>query len=347
MLTTCIGAFPKPDYITIGNWKETIANSTDTSREFTYTDDNAGTVSDQLLDRATAEAIEDQVFCGVDVPTDGEQRRENYIHYHCRHLSGIDFVKLTDKVHRNGAAVAPLPSIVSPIKSTQRHFLHQDFKVAQSFTNKPIKITVPGPLTIMDTTANIHYADDKQLAFDLADALNHEIRHLAESGCRHIQLDEPLFARKVSQALDYGVECLDRCFYRVPNGVTRIMHMCCGYPGHLDDESYLKADPDSYFQLARALDSSSIHQISIEDAHCLNDLSLLELFQHTSIIFGVIAVASSKVESVKQIRDRLLEACDHIDSDRLIAAPDCGLMMFDRAMAMEKLANLCEAAHSL
>ena len=344
--TTCIGAYPKPDYIATGSWAETEHQDDGESRSFTYTNDGAGIVPVDLLDRATTEAIGDQVKCGVDVPTDGEQRRENYIHYHCRHLQGMDFKNLTEKIHRNGAAVASLPTITGQIVAHGDYFLDRDFRVAQAATDSPVKITIPGPLTIIDTTVNNYYRDERKLAFDLADALNYEIRQLAEAGCKYIQIDEPLFARKVEQALDYGVECLDRCFDGIADDVTRVMHMCCGYPGHLDDENYLKADPTSYFQLAEAVDRTTIDQVSMEDAHCLNELSLLEKYRNTSVILGVISIASSRIETTDQIAQRLSLATRHIDHDRLIAGPDCGLVMLGRELAMQKLQNMCDAAHS-
>ncbi|MGI9499774.1 MAG: hypothetical protein ACR2P3_07035 [Geminicoccaceae bacterium] len=237
--------------------------------------------------------------------------------------------------------------ITAKIEPKGDHFLDRDFKVAQSFTDRPIKITVPDPTTIMDTTVDRFYRDERQLAFDLADALNFEIRALGEAGCRYIQVDEPLFARNVERALDFGVECLDRCFDGVADGVTRVMHMCCGYPEHLDDEQYHKADPACYFQLAEAVDRSTIHQISIEDAHRYNDLSLLEKFQTSKVIFRAVAIAQSRLEPVEQIKERLEEALRHIDQERLIAAPDCGLAMLGRELAMQKLNHLSEAAHLL
>ena len=341
--TTCIGAYPKPDYVTTGNWSETQEQNHD-ARSFTYTNDDASNVSKELLDQATREAVKDQVECGVDIPTDGEQRRENYIHYHCRHVNGFDFEHLTEKFHRNGAAVAPLPTIRGKITAKSGHFLPSDYACAQRSTNRPVKITVPGPLTIIDTTADAFYHDEKKLARDLADAINHEILGLAEAGCRYIQVDEPLFARKVGDALSYGIECLDRCFHGVPKSVVRVMHMCCGYPGHLDDEDYLKADPGSYFQLANAVDEAGLHQVSIEDAHCLNNLELLERFHNTAVVLGVIKVASSVIETVEEVRIRLTQGLDHIDKDRLLAAPDCGVIMLSRDLAMQKLRVMCEAA---
>lgn len=344
ILTTCIGAYPKPDYVDIGNFAETGADDGGATRAFSYTQDSAVEVPEELLLRATAEAIRDQLECGIDIPTDGEQRRENYIHYHCRHLDGIDFAKLTNKVHRNGAAVADLPTIDGRIQPRGDHFLDRDFQQAQQYSDRPVKITIPGPLSIMDTTANQHYASERELAFDLAAALNYEIRALADAGCKYIQVDEPLFVRKVDAALAYGVECLERCFDGLPDDVTRVMHMCCGYPGHIDDEDYLKADPDCYRQLAQAVDRCSVQQVSIEDAHCLNDLSLLEQFNDSAIILGVVTIASSHLESRDAIAERLHQALRHIDAGRLLAAPDCGLMMLGRRLAMAKLKNMCAAA---
>ena len=349
ILTTCVGAYPKPDYIVASQWSETLSQSNDSTdaRAFSYTSRTPNADSSELLDSATRDAIDDQIACGIDIPSDGEQRRENYIHYHCRHLEGIDFENLTSKVHRNGAAIADLPTISSKLVPKGNNFLDKDYAFTRKCTDKPVKITIPGPITIMDTTADVYYKNDRRLAFDLADALNFEIRALVEAGCKHIQVDEPLFARNVEMALDFGVECLERCFDGVPEDVQRIMHMCCGYPGHLDDKNYHKADPDSYHQLAQALDRSCIDQISIEDAHRHNDLSLLERFKNSTVIFGSIAIAASRIESIEEISSRLREALNHIDRERLIAAPDCGLVMLNRKLAMQKLSNLTAAAREV
>mgnify|MGYP001383129529 CR=1 FL=1 len=85
----------------------------------------------------------------------------------------------------------------------------------------------------------------------------------------------------------------------------------------------------------------------LEDAHRFNDLKLLEIFKNTTIIFGVVAIAKSRVESVDEIRNRLKEALEHIDSNRLIGAPDCGLGILGKELALRKLKNLSEAAHTI
>jgi len=135
----------------------------------------------------------------------------------------------------------------------------------------------------------------------------------------------------------------------LPNHVNRVVHLCCGYPQRVDDpgEDKHKADPDSYFKLANALEKTKVDFVSIEDAHRHNDLKLLEYFKHTSIILGVVAIARTKIESVGEIKNRLVTALEHIDRDRLYAAPDCGLIKLPRKIAKEKLKNLVEAARSV
>ena len=350
--TTCLGAYPKPAYVPIIDWfdsHEGRQNMADTRATLSYQQRlaQAGSAAEPLFVKAAADVIAEQIQCGIDIPTDGEVRRENYIYYHCRHLHGIDFENLTRVLTRDGASDMALPTIQSTISARAGHFLPQDFKAAQACTDRPIKVTVPGPITIADTTANNFYTDKETLYRDLTNALNYEIRALSEAGCRYIQIDEPLFARKPREALAFGIDNLQRCFHGIGKHTTAIMHMCCGYPNFLDETDYHKADPQAYFSLAQALDDSSIEQVSIEDAHRHNDLSLLDLFQHTHIIFGSFATASSRVESVDEIRQRLQAALEHIDQDRLLAAPDCGLGLLGRDLAMQKLTNMCTAAKSL
>ncbi len=345
--TTVIGAYPKPDFITLPDWFDTeLLDAIDTAaptKNWQRALEAMGPDAEQILQRGIQRVIEDQTAFGIDIPTDGEVRRENYVHYHCRHLDGFDFSNLTRKVMREGSYVNSLPTITGPVK-LREYFMADEWKIAQSFTDKPVKVTLPGPMTITDTTADAFYYDDPKLGAALAAELNKEVLALAETGCQHIQIDEPLFARKPQQALDYGFENLERAFHNCPAHVQRTVHMCCGYPDRIDRDDYLKADPQAYFVLADAIENSSIAAVSIEDAHRNNDLSLLEKFQNTKVIFGVIAIAQSRIESVDEIAQRLELALQHIDADRLLAAPDCGLGYLSREQCKQKLSNLCLAA---
>lgn len=345
--TTCIGAYPKPDYVPITDWFQVGHDASDyRARVLDGWSDGKGTEAEALLDRATVEAVNDQIACGVDVPTDGEIRRENYVHYQCRHFDGFDFRSLTTKVLRNGAYETELPTIRGPVRARGESVLVRDWQVAEQAAGRPVKITLPGPMTISDTTADAHYNDAGALARDLADALNAEVHALARAGCRYIQIDEPIFARKPGEALAYGIETLERCFHGVPDSVTRVVHMCCGYPNRLDDTDYPKADPRSYVQIAKAIDGV-VDQISIEDAHRFNPSDLFTAFERSALIVGFVTVASSRIEPVEEIRARMQEVLRHMPADRLLAAPDCGLGFLGRDLAMTKLRNLSEAARTV
>lgn len=342
--TTVIGAYPKPDFLPVLDWfrAEDGTESQRPTEQYEQDVADMGDAAEALFVRAAQSVIDDQVRAGVDIVTDGEVRRENYIHYHCRHLDGISFDVLTEKEVR-GVYTTRLPTITGPIKA-RGPFLPHDWKAAQALTDTPVKCTLPGPMTIGDTVADVYYDDPKKRGAELARVLNAEVLALADAGCQYIQIDEPLFARRVDDALDYGFDNLEACFHNCPDHVTRTVHMCCGYPDRLDNPDYPKAPQDCYFKLAPAIDRSCIQAVSIEDAHRPNDLSLLEMFSKTTVIFGVAAIAMSRVETVDAIEARLTHALEHIDADRLMAAPDCGLGLLGRDLAFEKLCHIGEAA---
>ena len=348
LLTTCIGAYPKPDFVKLPDWFNIEAGPDIAGPTLLWEDalKALGPDAAAIIDKGVAQSINDQVTAGIDIPTDGEIIRENYIHYHCRHLNGFDFKGLTNKEIRGGAYSTKLPTVRGPV-SIDQPFFYKEWAAAQAHTTVPVKMTMPGPMTVVDTNADVFYNDPAKLGADIATALNKDVLRLADAGCRHIQIDEPLFARNPQAALDYGFENLERAFHNCPKNITRTVHMCCGYPDRLDHPDYPKADQRAYWQIADAVEYSNINAVSVEDAHRHNDLTLLEHFQNTTVIFGVVAVAKSPIETVEEIQVRLRQALGHIDADRLIAAPDCGLGLLSREQAVAKLTNLCSAAKSL
>ena len=262
LLTTTIGAYPKPEYVKLPDWFGNLDTS-DPTRGWAEALNAMGDDVNSILERGTHEAVNDQVDAGIDIPTDGEIARENYIHYHCRHLEGMDFENLTKKTIRTGNYSSLLPTVRGPVK-TRGLFLADDWRRAQEATDKPVKITMPGPLTIADTVVDEYYGNQKDFGKAIAEALNQEVLSLADAGCRHIQIDEPLFARYPERALEFGVENLERAFQNCPDGVTRTAHMCCGYPDVIDAVDYPKAPRESYSQIADAMEDSSVMALSLD-----------------------------------------------------------------------------------
>ena len=349
MITTVIGAYPKPDYLKITDWfnAEGGTDTANPTKYYTQEINQMGDNAEQRFSQATKQVIEDQINCGIDIISDGEVRRENYIHYHCRHIDGVDFQTLTEKAARTGNYKCWLPTIVSKVKA-QESFLVHDWETSQKISSKPVKITLPGPMTISDTIANSYYTSQDKMGFDLAEVINVEIKRLQKAGCKYIQVDEPLFARKPQQAIDYGINNLAKCFEGLDNeNVEKITHICCGYPDKLDAIDYPKAPINSYHEIANLLNQSIIDTVSLEDAHRYNDLSLLEKFSNTKIIFGLIKIASSKEETISEIQSRVNNATNHIKKEQLIAAPDCGLGHLPKNLAKRKLKIMVDAVKNI
>ena len=82
-------------------------------------------------------------------------------------------------------------------------------------------------------------------------------------------------------------------------------HICCGYPNKLDAVDYPKASLESYWKISEALNNSKIDEISLEDPHRNNNLSLLEKFDSKTIILGVVKIASSEIETEEKINQRV------------------------------------------
>ena len=158
--TTTIGSFPKPKYLPDRDWfDEGGMNSSKITKEYTKASHTLVEADEALFQRAAKEIIDTQLNAGVTIPTDGEVRRENYIHYHCRHISGFDFQHLEHRVLRDGAYETDFPAIRGWVKQKGFAYAVKDYLAAQKLCPVPLKFTLPGPLTIMDTNANCFYQD--------------------------------------------------------------------------------------------------------------------------------------------------------------------------------------------
>ena len=341
MKTTVIGAFPKPDFFNLPNWFDQDMNSCDVHahNEFISHD------NEKLQNKAIEHVVDIQSNIGIDVITDGEISRENYIYYHCRHIGGFDFMNLKNKTMRQGSWNADVPVIKSKIINLGSDFIISDFNKAQALTSKDIKVTLPGPMTIIDSTYNNYYASEKELAINLAKILKSHINDLINAGCSNIQIDEPVLMRYYDKAIDHGIYALKLIFDDIPKHINTTVHLCCGYPQYLDQESFHKADDTSYPQVLPLLEETGVKYASIEDAQCNHDLSYLANLRNLNIVLGVVAIAKSKLETVDEICSRVDEALKYIDKSKIVLAPDCGLGMLSEDLAIKKLSNMVAAAN--
>jgi 5-methyltetrahydropteroyltriglutamate--homocysteine methyltransferase len=284
-------------------------------------------------DDATVLAIRDQERAGLDIITDGEQRRESYSNRFATALDGIDVDKPGTTINRSGKPI-PVPRVVGPIRRTRPVEL-RDLKVLRANTDRPIKATVPGPFTMGKQAQDDYYRDEEAVAFAYADAVNAEIKDLFAAGADVVQIDEPWMQQHPEKARQYGLKALNRALDGV--GGTIAVHLCFGYAAVVHDK------PTGYSFLAE-LENSKAQQISIEAAQPKLDLAVLRQLPTKTIILGVIDLADMTVEMPQIVADRIRRALAHVPADRVVVAPDCGMKYLPRAVAFAKMKAMAEGA---
>ncbi|HLD73170.1 MAG TPA: cobalamin-independent methionine synthase II family protein [Candidatus Nanoarchaeia archaeon] len=333
--TTVIGSYPKyppligKDFDT--KWLVVPENNLDSGWK---DKDNL----ESLQKEAIRWAVREQEEAGLDVVTDGEQKRGNYVLYHCQHLDGFDFVNKEEKIFRDGYVRGLVPVVRGQIKAKE-HFLVNDFKFLKSLTDRQIKVTIPGPVTIIDSVKDTFYFDERTLALDLAKAIRAEVLALAEAGCTLVQFDEPVFIRDPQKFFSYGLEALQACFEGI-NNITKQVHICRGYP----KEDVPKTDAARYARIIEALSTIDIDAIAVEDAQEHLDLDIFKKFGSKKIILGVVDIGNPRIETVVEIEDRINEVLKVVPPERLLIAPDCGLLLLKPEVAKAKLSNMVLAA---
>ena len=177
--TTVIGSFPKPPYLQIPDWFRTSHSGSFTEQYSSFLENCSASETEELIIKATSEVVALQIKAGLDVITDGEVRRESYILHFCRALEGFDFHKLFSKICRDGAVVTDVPRIISDVTPRAGEaWVWKEWKASQDLSTLPVKITVPGPMTIINSTEDQYYNDEKALGKVLAQIINSCIRRM-------------------------------------------------------------------------------------------------------------------------------------------------------------------------
>ncbi len=284
-------------------------------------------------DDATLLAIRDQERAGLDIITDGEQRRESYSNRFATALDGIDIENPGTTINRNGRPI-PVPRVVGPIRRRQPVEL-RDLKVLRANTERTIKATVPGPFTMGKQAQDDYYKDEEAVAMDYAAAVNAEIKDLFAAGADIVQIDEPWMQQHPDKARRYGLKTLDRALDGVTGTVA--VHLCFGYAAVVHDK------PSGYSFLPE-LEGSKARQVSIEAAQPKLDLKVLKQLPSKTIILGVIDLADPAVETPQLVAERIRRALDFVPADRIVVAPDCGMKYLPRAVAFGKMQAMTEGA---
>src|SRR6187399_384792 len=222
--TTVVGSYPQPEWLIdrhllMGNTPPRVR-----MRELWRVPPE---FLEEAQDDATIIAIRDQERAGIDIVSDGEIRRESYFNRFATALDGIDIDNPAEVEGRNKTRQI-VPRVIGEIRRT-RPVQVRDVAHLRAITDKPIKITVPGPFTMMRLAKDEHYGDPRALLMAYAKAVNEEAHDLKRAGADIIQLDEPFVESFVAEAQELAVAGIDRALEGITG--TTVIHLCFGY-GH-------------------------------------------------------------------------------------------------------------------
>jgi 5-methyltetrahydropteroyltriglutamate--homocysteine methyltransferase len=296
---------------------------------------------------ATLVWIKSQEDAGLDIVTDGEQSRQHFVHGFLEAVDGIDFEHKVEMGIRNDRYKAMVPQVVGPLKLKGR--VHgTEARFARAHTKRKLKITMPGPMTIVDTVADRHYGGGPEgriaMAMAFADLLNQEARALEADGVDVVQFDEPAFNVYMKDVNAWGLEALERAAAGLE--CTTAVHICYGYgiKANIDWKKSLGQEWRQYEQIFPAIAKSSIKQVSLECQHSHVPMDLIRLLEGKDVMVGVIDVASDDVETPEEVADTIGRALQFVARERLLPCTNCGMAPMDRDIAVRKLRALAQGA---
>jgi 5-methyltetrahydropteroyltriglutamate--homocysteine methyltransferase len=330
LTTTVVGSYPQPDWLvdrtllSKGVPRVRLRSLWRVPEEFL----------EQAQDDATLVAIRQMEQAGIDIITDGEIRRESYSNRFATALDGVDVERpgvITDRYGNQ----TQVPRVVGPIRRVRPIEL-RDLQFLRRNTERPVKITLPGPFTMAQQAKNEHYPDVEELAMAYAEAVNAEARDLEAAGADVIQLDEPWLRNDPEAAARFAVPAINRALAGLT--VTTALHLCFGYA------AVVKRQKPTGYSFLPQLAGSTAAQISIEAAQPKLDLGVLGELAGKTIVLGVIDLGDPAVETVDEVAARIRAGLARVPPARLVVAPDCGMKYLTREGAFGKLRALSEAA---
>jgi 5-methyltetrahydropteroyltriglutamate--homocysteine methyltransferase len=282
--------------------------------------------------------LRDQEHAGLDIVTDGEQTRRHFVTTFIEGLDGVDFEHRRTVRIRNRYD-ADVPVVVGPVARRGGVFV-EDARFLRSATERRVKFTLPGPMTMVDTLYDDHYGSREKLAWAFAEILNEEALAIAATGVDVIQFDEPAFNVYFDEVRDWGIAALERAAAGLP--CTTAVHICYGYgiKANIEWKKTLGSEWRQYEETFPRLAASKIDQVSLECANSRVPIDLIGLLGDKDVLVGAIDVASEKIETPEEVAATIRAALAFVKPERLYPCTNCGMVPLPREVARGKLAAL-------
>ncbi len=282
--------------------------------------------------------VRDQERAGIDIVSDGEQTRRHFVTTFIEGLDGVDFEHRKTVRIRNRYD-ASVPVVVGAVARRHPIFV-DDAAFLRAQTDRAVKYTLPGPMTMVDTLSDAHYGSREKLAWAFAEILNEEAHAIAAAGVDVIQFDEPAFNVYFEEVRDWGVAALERAAQGL--SCTKAVHICYGYgiKANIYWKKTLGSEWRQYEETFPRLAASTIDQVSLECAHSHVPIDLIGLLEGKDVLVGAIDVATDRVETPEEVADVIRQALRFVPADRLYPCTNCGMVPLARDVARQKLRAL-------
>ena len=283
--------------------------------------------------------IKEQEQAGLDIISDGEQFRIHFVHGFLQNILGINWNKKTPMGIRNNRYTVKVPTVIEPVqRSSSIH--SREAKFLRDNTERKIKFSLPGPMTICDTIANECYRSRSTMAYEFASILNEEAKELEKIGVDIIQFDEPAFNSFTDETLDWGIDALEKAAEGL--GCKTAVHICYGYgiQENINWKTTLGENWNQYQKIFPLLNKSTLNQISLEFAGSNVPPSLMRLLPDKELMVGVITVVADELETPEDVKKNILSALKYVDYERLIPCSNCGMAPLPEQIAIDKIKSL-------
>jgi len=302
----------------------------------------------RLEDAAVDEAIRLQEACGIELITDGEQRRYLFTDSFGASVEGIELVANEDPTaqiwhdHEGRTVKSQRPTFLPVItrKLARGHSLAtEEYSYARARAQRPLKVTLPSPTCALIYWSQRHsraaYPGAAAALRDAAELLRAEIRHLAALGCEHVQIDapeltmaiDPASAKVYEQAgftrdgfLSEAMTLLNVVAGSSP--VELSVHLCRGNnQGLWHSRGGYEAISKQCFP---ALKRFRYVLLEYDDERSGSFAALRDLPEDCVAVLGLVSTKRQALESLPALTARLQEAGRYIARERLAVSPQCG-----------------------
>jgi 5-methyltetrahydropteroyltriglutamate--homocysteine methyltransferase len=306
----------------------------------------------ETLNDAVRIAVADQEDAGVDVVSDGEMRRTDFIMGFYERFAPLEALPPARKMGHSGYDQVTRYRALGRLAAPDGLGTVAELQFARKVTRHPVKVAIPGPLTLCTAIDPAPaYSDVATLANDVSVIINAELKRLVAAGATVVQLDEPGFFRflptveEKAALFDKTVEgvdaliCLHVCFgnYRKQNSQFRRYSRV--FPGLLHTRA------DCFLLEFANRELAEIDQWPAWEEGALAGRRASQVTtERPELAVGVIDVKSFHVETPDEVAWRIRQVLKHVAPERLVITADCGFSQTARWVSAAKLRAMVEGA---